>query len=203
MNKMSFLLLLPLHLAATSPHITSAPLTKKQINEHFGSNNPIKKLLFTHKFKAYNLAITNPTSQALLLKSAACSPMPLQPEEVGKKLSQSLAATPWLIGAGWAVLLTKIIGFAIIPSIMFGATVILAGVIGMNNANVPAPTRHTINHLLIDGIHDYLIPANDRADLIIILPYKATTLTVPYMVQNGTEQQEVLITLKGQGSQKA
>lgn len=192
---LSFLLILPLHLTATTPHITSSPLTKKQIHEHFGSNNPIKKLLFTHKFKAHNLVIINHTDQPLLLKSNTCTPAPLQPGEVDNKLSQSMAAAPWLIGAGWAVLLTKVIGFAIVPSIMFGATVILAGVIGMNNSHLPAQTQHTITHLLIDGVHDYLVPAHDHASLIIILPCKTKQLSISYSYQDSNARDKALIEL--------
>ncbi len=193
---------LPIQIMAV-PHITSSPLTKKQINDHFGCNNPIKKLLFTHKFKAHNLVVTNPTDQPLLLKSNTCTPAPLHPSEVEKKLSQSLSAAPWLLGAGWAVLLTKVIGFAIIPSIMFGATIILAGVIGMNNNHLPANTHHTITHLLIDGVHDYLVPAHDHGDFIIILPAKATTLTIPYTSLGNTTSHEINIGLQAQGSQKS
>ena len=160
------------------PLITCTPLTTKEVNAHFGSNNPIKKLLFNSLYQAYSLTIINPTANALILQSAQCVPKPLSPAQAEQKLSQSMTLAPWLIGIGWTTTLTAVIGFATIPSILFGATLIIAGVIGMNNNHLPVSTAHTIKHLLIDGTHDYLIQAFDKANLIIILPATAPTVTV-------------------------
>lgn len=178
-----------------NPLISCTPLTTKEVNAHLGSNNPIKKLLFKSFYQAYSLTIINPAARNLIVQSAQCAPKPLSPTQAEQKLSQSMTLAPWLIGIGWTTTLTSIIGFATIPSILFGATLIIAGVIGMNNNHLPALTAHTIKHLLIDGTHDYLIKPFDKANLIIILPAAATTLTVATREEDTPQTQLFFIIL--------
>jgi hypothetical protein len=176
--------------------ITCTPLTTKEVNAHLGSNNPIKKLLFKSRYKAYSLTIINPTAHNLILQSPQCLPKPLTPTQTEQQLSQSMTLAPWLIGIGWTTTLTAVIGFATIPSILFGATLIIAGVIGMNNNHVPPSTAHTIKHLLMDGTHDYLIQAFDKANLIIILPAVTPTLKLATRQQDMPQAHLFTINLK-------
>lgn len=178
------------------PIITCIPLTKGEISTHFGSNNPIKKFLFKHSYQAYALTIANPTTSNFILQSSQCLPTPLPPIQVEQKLSQSMALAPWLIGIGWTTALTAGIGIAIIPSVLFGATLIIAGVIGMNNNPLPSSTAHTIKHLLVDGTHDYLIPAVSKTKLIIILPTATPTLSVTIQPQDSLQTMRHLMNLK-------
>lgn len=161
---------LPYRLAA-KPSISCSKLTKNELSRYFGSNNPFKKMLFTYQYQAYELTIVNPTPNSLTLQSSKLIPKPINPLVTSQKLSQSMSATPWICGIGWGILATKIVGFAIIPSVLLGATVIIAGIIGMNNQTLPQSTRQTITHQLIDGIHDYQIAPYNQASFIIILPH--------------------------------
>jgi len=169
---------------AVQPSFMYTPLTKKEMALHFGSNNPIKKLVFDHRYKAYKISITNPLNDEIVIQSKSIIPTPLSPLQVEQSLQQSMSAAPWLIGAGWTCLLTGCLGFALIPSIVFGGTLIIAGIIGMQNNHLPSVTQHTIKHVLIDGIHDYIIPAHDHVNLLIILPATISSLQLTYNSNN-------------------
>lgn len=185
---LSFILfcLAPALTASFTPKVkfTSRPLSTQEIHLHFESNNPVKELLFKKDYKALFIVIDNPIPTPLILCSAQAAPLPLNPATATKKLSQSKAAAPWIIGAGWAIILTNVVGFALIPSLVLGATIIVAGVVGLNNNHLPKTTNHTIKHLLLDGIHDYLIPAYEQTAVIVLLPRNTTSLTLPYLVNN-------------------
>lgn len=179
-----FLISSTCNLFAAAPSFTYKPLTRAETNHHFGSNNPIKKIFFLHQHQAYTITITNPTANAITLNSSKCIPLPINPHIATKKLSQSMAAAPWICGIGWGVFATKIIGFALIPSILLGATIIAAGVIGMNNRTLPQSTRQAITHQLIDGIHDYHINAYEENSFIIIVPRNTKQLVITHSSGN-------------------
>lgn len=182
-----FALSIACNITAAAPTFTCSPLTRSQINHHFGSNNPVKKMIFMRQHKAYAITITNSTASPIILASNQCTPIPINPQLASKKLSQSMAAAPWVCGIGWGIFATKIIGFAIIPSILLGATIIVAGIIGMSNHSLPPSTQHTITHHLLDGIHDYHINAYDQASFIIILPYGTKQLTIAHSMETSQE----------------
>jgi hypothetical protein len=190
------LIMLPTILTAAQPTFTSRPLNKQETSTYFASNNPLKKLLFENKYRAYELTIANPTDTPLVLKSGSCTPRPLQPQEACKKLSQSKAVAPLILGAGWTAILINVLGFSIIPSIVSGVTILIAGVIGMNNSHLPSQTQHTIKHLLADGIHNYSVPAHDQIKLIILLSSSARDLSFPYTIRNNKDQKLAVIALR-------
>ena len=159
------------------------PLTRKKVNRHFGSNNPIKKLLFSIQHKPYALTVMNPTAQALTLQTDQWLPKPLNPVTTMRKLAQSMAAAPWLIGIGWGVFITKVIGFAIIPAVLLSATIIASCVMSLSNQHLPKNTQQTIDHLLIDGIHGYTIAAHSSAEFMVICPRDTKQLVITYVYQ--------------------
>lgn len=188
-------LLISLSLQATQPAFSTRTLSKKETSKSFGSNNPIKRLLFENRYRAYELSVINPTNTSLYLKSHSWAPQPLQPHDITQKLSQSKSAAPWLLGACWSAALINLLGFAIIPSIVAGCTIIIAGIAGMNNKDLPENTQHTIKNLLIDGIHNYKIPAHDKLKFLIILESKAKNLSIAYSMDNNTAEKTILIPL--------
>lgn len=180
------LLLLPAFAAGLSAEVNFKlrPLSSQEIHFHFGSNNPVKELLFKREYKAFFIQIDNATAAQLLIRSSVADPAPLHPVAATKKLSQSKAAAPWIIGAGWAAILTNVVGFALISSLVLGATIIVAGVVGLNNTHLPKPTNHSIKHLLLDGIHDYVVPAYEQLEIIVLLPAGSSSFTLPYLANN-------------------
>ena len=171
-------------------------LSTNETSRYFASNHPGKKMLFDASYQAYQLTITNPTPHAHLIQSNKTIPTPLQPDQVTYQLKQSTAALPWLMGIGWATLLTKVIGLALIPCIVLGATVIIAGSIGIQQRNLPATTDHAIKHLLLDNEHNYLIPPFDHASLIVILPHHTEQLSLCFKEQDSNNDHHVAIHLK-------
>lgn len=166
-----FLFITSSYRLAANPSISCTKLSKNELNLYFKSNNPLKKMLFSNEYQAYTIIIANPSPNSLILQSSKFMPRPINPLLVSQKLSQSISAAPWLCGIGWGIFATKIIGLALIPSVLLGATIIIAGVIGMHNHSLPQSTRHTITHQLIDGIHDYQIDPYNQAKFIVILPH--------------------------------
>lgn len=174
---------------------TCLPLTTKEYNYYFGSNNPIKQQLFKYRHQAYKLIIHNQDDHEIYLQSQLSSPTPLSNSKITELLSQSMAGAPWLIGIGWGALLMGVIGLAIIPSIVFGCTLTAAGILGMQNKPLPEHTQHTIKHLLFDGIHKYTISSCTRQEFILVLPIKTEQLTLFYTTDKNDHTQTIQIKL--------